>query len=319
MNTKRLIRRKQLMRTDYRLDILRIPCPGHKSERSSKSPHINGQRVLTYMARLERLVSLPNISANLLIYPRRTNRMSKATITNSDSIERASANERLLALNRQVVECRICPRLVNYRESVAKIKKKQFLSWNYWGKPVPGFGDVKASILVVGLAPAPHGGNRTGRVFTGDRSADFLVKALFEAGHSNQPRSVNADDGLVLYGVYVTAAVKCVPPDNKPTNEEISNCAYFLKSELEMCNRSRVILCLGQLAYRSTMSLLKQDNLFSFKIPKFEHGLEIGLSAGLKVFASYHPSPRNTQTGKLTVNMFRSLLHRIDRGLRQTS
>ncbi len=247
--------------------------------------------------------------------------MSKAMITNSGSIDGTSqsAEGRFLSLNREVVECRVCPRLVNYRESVAKIKKKQFLSWNYRGRPVPGFGDIKAPIMVIGLAPAPHGGNRTGRVFTGDRSADFLVKAFFEAGYANQPRSVDANDGLQLHGVYMTAAVKCVPPDNKPTTEEITNCAHFLKSELEICNRSRVILCLGQLAYSSTMILLKQDNLFSYKIPKFEHGLEIGLSDGRKVFASYHPSPRNTQTGKLTMNMFGSLLQRINKGLGQTS
>jgi uracil-DNA glycosylase len=243
--------------------------------------------------------------------------MSKAMITNSDSIDGTSpsAKERLLALNREVVECRVCPRLVIYRESVARVKKKQFLNWNYWGRPVPGFGDIKAPLIVIGLAPAPHGGNRTGRVFTGDRSAEFLVKAFFEAGYANQPRSVDANDGLQLNGVYMTAAVKCVPPDNKPTTEEISNCAHFLKSELEVCNRSRVILCLGQLAYRSTTILLKQDTLFPYKIPKFEHGLEIGLSDGRKVFASYHPSPRNTQTGKLTANMFSSLLERINKSL----
>jgi uracil-DNA glycosylase len=247
--------------------------------------------------------------------------MSKATITNSDSVDRTlpSARDRLLSLNKEVVECRVCLRLVNYRESVAKVKKKQFLSWNYWGRPVPGFGDIKAPIIVIGLAPAPHGGNRTGRVFTGDRSADFLVKAFFEAGYANQPGSVDANDGLQLHGVYMTAAVKCVPPDNKPTIEEMSNCAHFLKSELEICNRSRVILCLGQFAYRSTMILLKQNNLFFNKIPKFEHGLEIDLSDGRKVFASYHPSPRNTQTGTLTANMFRSLLQRINGGLRPTS
>ena len=242
-------------------------------------------------------------------------------IMNSDSIDgtQPSAKERLLSLNKEVVECRVCPRLVNYRESVAKVKKKQFLSWNYWGRPVTGFGDIKAPILVVGLAPAAHGGNRTGRVFTGDRSADFLVKAFFEAGYANQPRSVDANDGLELHGVYMTAAVKCVPPGDKPTSEEMSNCAHFLKSELEICNRSKVILCLGQLAYRSTMNLLKQGDLFSDKIPKFEHGLEIGLSDGRKVFASYHPSPRNTQTGKLAENMFGSLLQRINRCLGRTS
>jgi uracil-DNA glycosylase len=225
------------------------------------------------------------------------------------------ARQQLLDLNKQVVGCQACPRLVKYRESIAKVRKKRFLGWNYWGRPVPGFGDIAAPIIVIGLAPAPHGGNRTGRVFTGDRSADFLVKALFEAGYSNQPRSLDVNDGLELHGVYVTAAVKCVPPDNRPTSNEMSNCSHFLRSELEICNRSRVILCLGQFAYRSTMILLKQDNLFSSKIPKFEHGLEIDLSDGRKLFASYHPSPRNTQTGTLTADMFNSLLERISESL----
>jgi uracil-DNA glycosylase family 4 len=151
-------------------------------------------------------------------------------------------------------------------------------------------------------------------VFTGDRSADFLVRALFEAGYANQLRSVDVNDGLELHGVYMTAAVKCVPPDNKPTSEEMFNCVHFLKSELELCKRSRVILCLGQFAYRSTMILLKQNNLFASKIPKFAHGLEIDLSDGRKVFASYHPSPRNTQTGTLTADMFTSLIRRMSTG-----
>ena len=246
-----------------------------------------------------------------------SDRMSKMEVISLGSLEVSSpvARQRFLDLNKEVVECRVCPRLVEYRESVARVKKKQFLNWNYWGRPVPGFGDIAATIVVIGLAPAPHGGNRTGRVFTGDRSADFLVRALFKAGYANQPSSVDVNDGLELHEVYMTAAVKCVPPDNKPTSEEMSNCAHFLKSELELCNSSRVILCLGQFAYRSTMILLKQNNLFAFKIPKFTHGLEIDLSDGRKVFASYHPSPRNTQTGTLTADMFTSLLQRISNGL----
>jgi uracil-DNA glycosylase family 4 len=247
--------------------------------------------------------------------------MSKAGIMNSDSVEATSSLERqrLLDLNKEVVNCRACPRLVKYRESIARIKKKRFSSWTYWGRPVPGFGDIAAPIFVIGLAPAPHGGNRTGRVFTGDRSADFLVRALFDAGYASQPRSVDVNDGLELHGVYMTAAVKCVPPGDKPTSEEMSNCAHFLKSELEICNRSKVVLCLGQFAYRSTMTLLKKNNLFTSRIPKFEHGLEINLPDGRRVVASYHPSPRNTQTGTLTADMFNSLLQKIREDLSRTS
>jgi uracil-DNA glycosylase family 4 len=247
--------------------------------------------------------------------------MSKAGIMNSDSVEATSSLERqrLLDLNKEVVNCRACPRLVKYRESIARIKKKRFSSWTYWGRPVPGFGDIATPIFVIGLAPAPHGGNRTGRVFTGDRSADFLVRALFDAGYASQPRSVDVNDGLELHGVYMTAAVKCVPPGDKPTSEEMSNCAHFLKSELEICNKSKVVLCLGQFAYRSTMALLTKNNLFTSKIPKFEHGLEINLPDGRRVVASYHPSPRNTQTGTLTADMFNSLLQKIREDLSRTS
>ncbi|OLD14654.1 MAG: hypothetical protein AUI50_01750 [Crenarchaeota archaeon 13_1_40CM_2_52_14] len=229
------------------------------------------------------------------------------------------SKHRILDLNKEVVECRACPRLVEYRESIARVKKKRFMRWNYWGRPVPGFGDIAASILVIGLAPASHGGNRTGRVFTGDRSADFLVKALFDVGFANQPRSIDVSDGLELHGVYMTAAVKCVPPNDKPTSEEMANCSHFLKSELEICDKSRVLLCLGQFAYRSTMALLTKNNLFASKIPRFEHGLEINLLDGRKVVASYHPSPRNTQTGTLTVDMFNSLLRKISKDLSQRS
>src|SRR6267143_671137 len=242
--------------------------------------------------------------------------MSKLALMNEDSVDMTSpSSTQRLDLNEEIVEGRVCRRLVEYRESVARVKKKQFLSWDYWGRPVPGFGDISGSILVIGLAPAPHGGNRTGRVFTGDRSADFLVKALFNAGYANQPTSIDANDGLELHGVYMTAAVKCVPPDNKPTSEEMSNCAHFLRSELEICNKSKVILCLGQFAYRSTMTLLTKNNLFTSKTPKFEHGLDINLLDGRNVVASYHPSPRNPQTGKLTADMFNSLLRKISKDL----
>ena len=247
--------------------------------------------------------------------------MSELALMNEDIVHAISnlSTQPILDLNKEVVECRVCPRLVEYRERIARVKKRRFLSWNYWGRPVPGFGDIAASIFVIGLAPAAHGGNRTGRVFTGDRSADFLVKALCDAGFANQPRSNDLNDGLELRRVYMTAAVKCVPPNDKPTNEEMANCAHFLKSELEICNKSKVILCLGQFAYRSTMALLTKNNLFTSKIPKFEHGLEINLPDGRRVVASYHPSPRNTQTGTLTADMFNSLLQKIREDLSRTS
>src|SRR5436190_15057636 len=239
--------------------------------------------------------------------------MSELALMNKDMIDATMhlSTEQILDLNKEVVECRACRRLVEYRESVARVKKKRFLGWNYWGRPVPGFGDVAASIFVIGLAPAAHGGNRTGRVFTGDRSTDFLVKALFDAGYANQPRSVDVNDGLELQGVYITAAVKCVPPNDKPTSEETANCSHFLESELEICNKYKVILRLGQFAFRSTMTLLPKNNLFASKIPKFEHGLAVDLGHGRRVVASYHPSPRNTQTGTLTADMFNSLLRKI--------
>src|SRR5713226_1369965 len=243
--------------------------------------------------------------------------MSELALMNQDSLDVTlpSSTQRILGLNEEIVECRACRRLVEYRESVARVKKKRFLSWNYWGRPVPGFGDIAASIFVIGLAPAAHGGNRTGRVFTGDRSADFLVKALCDAGFANQPRSNDVNDGLEMRGVYMTAAVKCVPPNDKPTNEEMANCVHFLKSELEICNKSKVILCLGQFAYRSTMALLTKNNLFTSKIPKFEHGLEINLPDLRRVVASHPPSPRNPQPRTPTAHMFNSLLRKISSGL----
>ena len=219
-------------------------------------------------------------------------------------------------LEGEIVSCRRCPRLVVFREEAAQTKKKQFIQWNYWGRPVPGFGDPNASLLLVGLAPAPHGGNRTGRVFTGDRSGDFLTQALYKAGFANQPTSESRDDGLRLEGAYLTAAVKCAPPDNKPTPSEIGNCSRFLDREFDLLRNVRAILCLGHIAYRSTFERLKALHHIERPTPKFRHGLELNLGEYVpRVFASYHPSPRNTQTGKLTEHMFLSLVKRIHRTL----
>ena len=228
-----------------------------------------------------------------------------------------SAELPLLKIKEEVVECRKCPRLVWYREIVAREKKTGFLDWTYWGKPVPGFGDPNAILMIVGLAPAAHGGNRTGRVFTGDKSGDFLFKCLFKAGYANQPISKSRTDGLRLSGVYMTAAVKCVPPQNKPTGPEAANCSMYLRREVEALNSLKAILCLGQFAFRAVMAVFKDQYGVGRVKAKFEHSLELNVGGSLpSIFLSYHPSPRNTQTGKLTETMLLSLLRRIrDRAL----
>lgn len=218
----------------------------------------------------------------------------------------------LLKIRNEVVDCQRCPRLVNYREEVASEKRKEFLDWEYWGRPIPGFGDPNASLLIVGLAPAAHGGNRTGRVFTGDRSGDFLYKALYKTGFASQPTSRSLDDGLKLKNAYVTAAVKCAPPDNKPSTDETSNCSDYLAREVDSLKHLRTILCLGQFAFIAVMRTLRNK----YNLPKpsraFVHGNLLKFGDGIPaVICSYHPSPRNTQTGKLTEEMFLSVLRKI--------
>ena len=217
----------------------------------------------------------------------------------------------LLNVRNEVVDCRRCSRLVEYREEVAQKKRREFLDWEYWGRPIPGFGDPNASLLIVGLAPAAHGGNRTGRVFTGDRSGDFLYKALHKTGLANQPTSRSADDGLTLNGAYVTAAVKCAPPDNKPTIGETSNCASYLASEIDSLKNLNTILCLGQFAFKAVIHMIQNKYNLKTRSAGFAHGRVLRLGEGIPVIVcSYHPSPRNTQTGKLTENMFLSVLRK---------
>ena len=217
----------------------------------------------------------------------------------------------LLKIRNQVVDCRRCPRLVQYREEVAQIKRREFLDWEYWGKPVPGFGDPNPSLLIVGLAPAAHGGNRTGRVFTGDRSGDFLYKALFKMGLANQPTSQNSEDGLKLKGTYVTAAVKCAPPDNKPSTEETSTCSQYLASEIDALKDLKAILCLGQFAFNAVMRTIRNKYNLPRSSARFGYGKVWRLGDGIPlIICSYHPSPRNTQTGKLTEKMFLSVLRK---------
>jgi uracil-DNA glycosylase family 4 len=213
----------------------------------------------------------------------------------------------LLRLEAEIVECRACPRLVAWREEVAREKRAAFRDEEYWGRPVPGFGDPAATIAVVGLAPAAHGGNRTGRVFTGDRSGDWLYRSLYRAGFANQPTSTDRDDGLRLTGAWVTAPVRCAPPANKPTPEERDRCRPFLERELALLPGLRVFVALGQFAYQALTT--------HFGIrprPPFGHGREVPISAEppRTILCSYHVSQQNTFTGKLTEDMLDAVFTR---------
>jgi uracil-DNA glycosylase family 4 len=227
-----------------------------------------------------------------------------------------SAEDALVELREAVIECRRCPRLVRYREEVARVKRRAYLDWTYWGRPVPGFGDAHAKLLIVGLAPGAHGSNRTGRMFTGDRSGDFLYAQLYRSGFASQPTSRDAEDGLTLRGAYISAVARCAPPDNKPLPSEILHCSSYLEKELDLL-RPRVVLALGAIAFDSYLRLLVRRSGLPSKAPySFAHGAEIALPQPLpRLFASYHPSQQNTQTGRLTPAMFYSVLRRIRRVL----
>lgn len=208
-------------------------------------------------------------------------------------------------LNAEVVACRACPRLVEWRERVGREKRAAYRDQEYWARPVPGFGDPNASVVLVGLAPAAHGANRTGRMFTGDRSGDFLYAALWRTGFANQPTSVALDDGLLLRDAYVTAPVRCAPPANKPTPEERDRCRPFLQRELALLERARVLVPLGQFAYQ----VLAKD-LGLRPRPRFAHGLEVPLADGRTMVCSYHVSQQNTFTKTLTPAMLDTVLTR---------
>ena len=220
--------------------------------------------------------------------------------------------ESLRVLNQQVVACRKCPRLVQYREQVAREKRRAFLDWTYWGKPVPGFGDPKAKLLIVGLAPGAHGSNRTGRPFTGDRSGAFLYKALYDAGFANQPTWQRPDDGLQLHNVYITAAARCAPPENKPLPSELLNCRGYLEREIEIL-RPRAVLALGKIGWDVFLGILKHQGTIAGRVGyRFAHGAEVDFpGAGLRLFGVYHPSQQNTQTGLVTPAMYAKVLKRI--------
>ncbi|MDJ0924038.1 MAG: uracil-DNA glycosylase [Acidimicrobiia bacterium] len=219
--------------------------------------------------------------------------------------------ESLDELSTRLVACRKCPRLVDWREQIAREKRAAFREDDYWGRPVPGFGDLRAALVVVGLAPAAHGANRTGRMFTGDRSGEWLYRALNDAGFANQPESTGVDDGLQLRNAWVTAAVRCAPPANKPLPTERDNCADWFAAELRLLRTARVFVCLGQYGYHSLWRHFAGEGMdLPRPRPKFGHGVEIDVGDGWTVLLSFHPSQQNTFTGKLTREMFDSVFRR---------
>jgi uracil-DNA glycosylase family 4 len=212
------------------------------------------------------------------------------------------------AVNAAVITCTRCPRLVAYREEVARVKRRAFREQAYWGRPLPGWGDPHARLWIVGLAPAAHGGNRTGRAFTGDRSGDFLYAALYRAGFANQPTALSLDDGLKLNDVYISSAVRCAPPDNKPLPEEFDHCRPYMTADFHLLKRVRAILALGKIAFDSVLRVLSDSGIaIPAPRPVFGHGLSYALG-GYVLIASYHPSQRNTQTGLLTAEMMDAVL-----------
>jgi uracil-DNA glycosylase family 4 len=220
----------------------------------------------------------------------------------------------LAILNREVVACTRCPRLVVYREQIAREKKRAYRDWEYWGKPVPGFGDPKARVLIMGLAPGAHGSNRTGRPFTGDSSGKFMYPVLYEVGFANQPNADHRDDGLKLTDLYITAAVRCAPPDNKPLPQELAECSYFLDREMAGLKDVQVVVALGKIGFEAYLNYVQRRGLIaSKKTFLFKHGAHYRLPDGKVLLASYHPSNQNTQTGKLTREMFLKIFQEAKR------
>jgi uracil-DNA glycosylase family 4 len=211
----------------------------------------------------------------------------------------------LTILNNEVIACTRCPRLVAHREQVAREKRRAYREWDYWGKPVPGFGDPDARVLIMGLAPGAHGSNRTGRPFTGDASGNFMYPVLYDTGFASQPTALERNDGLVLKDLYITAAVRCAPPENKPTPQELAECSPFLDRELEGLNKVKVVVALGKIGFDAYLNYLKRRGAIASKQGYlFKHGASYRLPDGKVLLASYHPSNQNTQTGKLTRKMF---------------
>ena len=216
-----------------------------------------------------------------------------------------------IKLNRKIIRCKKCPRLSSYIRQVAKEKVKRFSDQKYWGRPLTGFGDFNAKLLLIGLAPAAHGGNRTGRMFTGDSSGDWVAKILYENGFATKPTSERIGDGFNLINTYITASVRCAPPENKPSREELNNCSSYLKEELSILKNIKVIICLGKIAFDSCCKLL------DIKVVKFSHGKSFH-HGKLIIISSYHPSRQNTQTGRLTWKQWSDIFTMTKRILAET-
>ena len=225
----------------------------------------------------------------------------------------------LRVLTEEIIACRKCPRLVAHREKMAREKRRAYCDWTYWGKGVPGFGDPHAEVFLLGLAPGAHGSNRTGRMFTGDRSGDFLYAALHKAGFANQPNFSSRDDGLKLENAYISAAARCAPPDNKPLPNELANCRSYLERELNII-QPKVVLALGKIAWDSYLGILQTQGVIESRAKySFAHGAEAKLpDTGPLVVGVYHPSQQNTQTGRVTTAMYAQVFERIKRYLKAT-
>jgi uracil-DNA glycosylase len=220
----------------------------------------------------------------------------------------------LEALNAELTACRRCSRLVEYREKIGREKRRAYMDCDYWARPVPGFGDPNARVLILGLAPGAHGSNRTGRMFTGDSSGNFMYPVLHRTGFANQPTGKQSNDGLVLTDAYITAAVRCAPPQNKPTPEEIGNCSAFLDRELDLLKSVRVVVALGRIGFDAYLNYLKRRGVIKSKAEYiFGHGVKYDLPDGRILLASYHPSNQNTNTGKLTEEMFTEIFREARR------
>lgn len=227
----------------------------------------------------------------------------------------------LTELNSQIIECRKCPRLVEWREKVSREKRRAYIDQEYWAKPVPGFGDPKARVFIIGLAPGAHGSNRTGRQFTGDSSGDFLFQALYQAGFASQPISSSRTDGLTLRDAYTAPVCRCVPPQNKPTMDELLNCQMFLEKEIEII-QPKIFVALGRIAFDAIVRICSQKNQISIYQERndpmvFAHNNVIRLNSKNWIISSYHPSRQNTQTGRLTVEMFDEIWNSAGRLLKQ--